>query len=187
MSSRHTLVLRVAPVLLIGMGFVLGLAVSSGRAPSAHAGGNDRWDQSILTAGPTFVRYNEATKVQVTQDAIYYLDYRAGKLMGMVPSYRQTARTLKLIDSFAERDLVADFKINLDNGPNPHFLMTTGGMSATISGSSLEGWAPLFVVETTTRQLALYRIEQKQIGSTTQTQLVLLEIKPFGKTDVELP
>ena len=40
------------------------------------------------------------------------------------PSDRR--RRSHYLGAFAERDLVADFKLDLDNGPRPHFLMTTG-------------------------------------------------------------
>jgi hypothetical protein len=59
-----------------------------------------------------------------------------------------------------ERDLVADFKIDLENGPKPRFLMTTGSL-----GSYSDGWAPLYVFESTTNRLAIYRVQQLSVGT----------------------
>ena len=105
------------------------------------------------------VRYNEGTKVQIPQDALYYLDYKGGRLLATIPSFRQSVGATQMLDRFAERDLVADFKIDLDNGPRPHFLMTTGAL-----GSYSEGWAPLFVFESTTNQVAVYKLTQQNGG-----------------------
>ena len=74
----------------------------------------------------------------------------------------------RYLGAFAERDLVADFKLDLDNGPRPHFLMTTGAL-----GSYSAGWAPLYVFETTTSQLVIYRIHQQTVGTTASTRLEL--------------
>ncbi len=167
-------------VITLAIGLVLGWGFASSRTPSLSAHGGDRWDESILTAGPTFIRYNEATKVQVAQDAIYYLDYRSGKLIGAVPSIRQSVGASTVIEGFGERDLVADFKLDLDTGPRPHFLMTTGSMSTGSSTTYGDGWAPLFVLETTTRQIAVYKIHQQTVGTTLQVRLELLELRPFA-------
>lgn len=160
-------------------GLVLGWALTSPRATPLHAGGGDRWDESIVTSGPAYIQYNEGSKIQVAQDAIYFLDYRAGKLMGMVPSMKQTAAGSTIIENFGERDLVSDFKIDLDGGPKPHFLMTTGSISNNSRQVYGDGWAPLFVIETTTRQMAAYKVEQKTIGTNNQVRLNLIEVKPF--------
>ena len=70
-------------------------------------------------------------------------------------------QSTQLIEPFSERDLVADFKLDLDAGPRPRFLMTTGSI-----GPDNAGWAPLYVFETTTSQLGVYRMQiQTTIGS----------------------
>ena len=172
---------RLAPHLLtLAAGLALGAAVASGRAPSLRAGGGDRWDESVLATGPTFVKYNEGTKIQVSQDAIYFLDYRAGKLLGTVPAMQQLVGGSKLLGGFVERDLVSDFKLDLDRGTRPHFLMTTGSMAANAGNTYGDGWAPLFVFETTTRQVAVYKIQQQQVGTSSQVRLDLIELKPLA-------
>jgi hypothetical protein len=50
--------------------------------------------------------------------------------------------------------------------------MTTGSM-----GTYSSGWAPLFVFETATNQVATYRIEQLKQGQSTQAKLELLELR----------
>jgi hypothetical protein len=172
-------VLTLAAGLILGWGLALGLAGS--RTPELRASGGDRWDESILASGPTFVRYNEGSKVQVAQDAVYFLDYRAGRLLGTIPMMRQTVGPSKMLDGFAERDLVADFHLDTETGPRPHFLMTTSSMSTGSASPYGDGWAPLFVVETTTRQVAVYKIQQQTIGAATQTRLELVEVHPFGR------
>ena len=135
----------------------------------------------MLATGPTFLRYNEGSKTQVAQDAVYFLDYRSGKLIGTIPSMRQSIGAARVLDGFAERDLAADFHLDAEGGHRPHFLMTTGSMSQGSSSSYGDGWAPLFVFETTTRQVAVYKIQQQMIGTVSQTRLELLEIRPYGK------
>ena len=114
-----------------------------------------------MATGPVMIRYDEGNKVQIPLEALYFLDYKGGRLIGTIPSIHQTVGARATSDAFAERDLVADFKLDLDNGPRPHFLMTTGSL-----GSYSAGWAPLYVFETTTNQLAVYRIQQQTVGTT---------------------
>jgi len=162
-------------------GIALGWLATSARTPTLQAHGGDRWDESVLTTGPVFVKYNEGSKIQVAQDAVYYLDYRAGKLIGTVPSMRQLVGESKILSGFTERDLVADFKLDLDNGQRPHFLMTTGAMSTGAGNTYGDGWAPLYVFETLSRQVAVYKIQQQIIGTSSQIKFDLIELRPFGR------
>ena len=73
---------------------------------------------------------------------------------------------------------MADFKLNLDQGPRPHFLMTTGALAPIRAG-----WAPLYVYETTTSQLAIYRIVQQTVGTAATTRLELVETRSLAKND----
>jgi hypothetical protein len=167
-------------VLTLAAGVALG-ALAAGRAPAVRAGGGDRWDESVLATGPTFVKYNEGSKIQVAQDAVYFLDYRAGKLLATVPSLQQmVGASARHLSAFVERDLVADFKLDLDRGAHPHFLMTTGSMAAGAGNSYGDGWAALYVFETTTRQVAVYKIQQQMIGLNAQVRLDLVELRAFG-------
>jgi len=161
------------------VGLAIGWGLAGPRTPALRAFGGDRWDESVLTTGPAFVKYNEGSKIQVSQDAIYFLDYRAGKILGTVPAMRQLGGETRYLSAFAERDLVADFKIDTDTGARPHFLMTTGSMASGAGNTYGDGWAPLFVFETTTRQVAVYKIQQQMIGASTQVKFDMIEIRPF--------
>lgn len=162
------------------VGLTLGWMLASAQSPVLLAHGGDRWDESVLTTGPTFVKYHEGSKIQVAQDAVYFLDYRAGKLIATVPSMQQLVGGSKLLGGFVERDLVADFKLDLDRGARPHFLMTTGSMAGGTGNTYGDGWAPLFVFETTTRQVAVYKIQQQMIGTSQQVRIDMIERKPFA-------
>ena len=168
-------------VVTLTVGLALGWGLSGGRPLPLRAGGGDRFDESILVSGPTSIQYNEGSKVQVAQDGLYYLDYRTGKLLATVPTFRKTIGAARMIETFAERDLVADFKIDLESGPRPHFLMTTGSMATGSANAYGDGGAPLFIFESTTRQVAVYRLQQNSIGTITRVSLELLEVHPFGK------
>ena len=164
---------RLAHVLMLILGLVIGLALATQRPTRLQAGGSDRSGEAALTSGAVAIGYDEGTKTQVPQDALYYLDYKAGKLLATIPMFRQTVKSTRYLEPFAERDLVADFKIDLDNGPRPHFLMTTGHL-----GTFGAGWAPLFVFETTSGQVAVYRIQKQTVGVKYQLQFELLELGP---------
>jgi len=41
-------------------------------------------------------------------DALYFLDYKGGRLLATVPTYQQTDSSTHLIEPFSERDLVSD-------------------------------------------------------------------------------
>jgi hypothetical protein len=165
---------RIPSALTLLVGLALGWGLAHGPAPTlqAHGSGSDRSGESILTAGPVMIRYNEGMKIQVPQDALYFLDYKAGRLLATIPTMQQSVGSTKMLDSFAERDLVADFKLDVENGSRPHFLMTTGALGV-YSG----GWAPLYVFESTTNQVAVYKIEQVTLGRSSQAKLELVELR----------
>jgi hypothetical protein len=160
-------------MLLIGLGLGWGMAIH--RPPVAKAVGSDRYGDYSLTSGPISIQYNDQTKVQAPVDAIYFLDYKGARLVATVPIQRSTMSGSQLIDQFIERDLIADFKIDTDHGANPHFLMTNGSM-----GAFGEGGAPLFVFETTTKQVAVYRLQSLTVGTKASSKLDLVELKTYA-------
>ena len=121
---------RIPGVALLAVGLLAGWGLASIRPAQLLAGGGDRSGDSIVTTGPVLIRYDEGSKVQIPLEAIYLLDYKGGRLLGTVPSLHGTVGTSRYLGAFAERDLVADFKLNLDQGPRPHFLMTTGSLGS---------------------------------------------------------
>jgi hypothetical protein len=161
--------------MLLVLGLVLGWLAASVHPAPLVAGGGDRSGESIVATGPVMIRYDEGSKVQIPLEALYLLDYKAGKLVGTIPSMQQTTKGSKYLGVMAERDLAPDFKLDLDNGPRPRFLMTTGALGA-YSG----GWAPLYVVETTTNQVGVYRIVQQSVGTKTSSRFELLEMRALA-------
>jgi len=161
----------------------LGWLLASLRPTPIRASAGDRWGESVVATGPVMVRFDEGAKSAIPTDALYFLDYKGGRLLATIPTYRQTTKSLSLIDAFEERDLVADFKLDLDTGPRPHFLMTTGSL-----GAYTEGWAPLYVFETTTNRLGIYRLQTQQTaGKPSQPRFELVELRSFARGDAAKP
>ncbi len=152
---------------MIGIG--LGWALSGGRPPSLLAGGGDRWDAPVALTAPIATEASQAMKIQLSEDAIYYLNYTQGTLLAAVPMLRQTPGASQMLSEFAVRDLIADFQ--LPKGITPHFVMTAGSLGV----SSNETYAPLYVFETQTGQLAVYRVKPQATATSTQPAFVLLE------------
>jgi hypothetical protein len=167
-------------MIILVLGVFLGWGLASLRPLPIHAAGGDRSGESIVTTGPILIRYDEGNKVQIPLEALYLLDYKGGRLLGTVPSLQGTATRSRYLGAFAERDLVADFKLDLDHGPRPHFLMTTGAL-----GGYSAGWAPLYVFETTTNQVAMYRIMHQTVGTTPRAQLELIELRSLAKGETQ--
>jgi hypothetical protein len=137
----------------------------------------DRAGECIVATGPVLQQYDDTTKSPIPLDALYFLDFKGGRLLATVPSYRADGTKTQLLDNFAERDLAADFKLDLDAGPRPRFLMTTGSL-----GRYSAGWAPLYVFETTTGQVAVYRMQLGQsYGSNAPAQFELVELRRYTK------
>lgn len=154
--------------LALTVGVVLGWALASARSPRpVLASGSDRWGDRIIATGPIGFEMN-SLKAPVPRDAIYYLNYNNGRLLATVPSYRQTPGQTELLSDFAERDLLKDFAI--PPGVVPHFLMSTVGL-----GARTEGWSPLFVFETETGQVAIYKLTMQTRPGSTQPIFELLQ------------
>lgn len=162
-------------ILALAVGLIVGTIVSGSRAPRLFAGGGDRSGDSIVATGPVTIGYDEGMKVQIPHEAVYLLDYKGGRLLATIPSYRKGIGSAKLIESFVERDLVADFKLNLETGPKPHFLMTSGGL-----GAYSAGWAPLYVFETVSNQLAIYRVQTYIVGTNSKPKFELVQLQSYS-------
>lgn len=154
--------------LLVGLIFGWGLASAQLTKP-LHADRASAEADDMVATGPVSIEHDRGNDIQVEHDALYYLDYRGGRLLAAVPSFQQTIGKTRIIDGWSERDLVADFK--LPPGTQPKFLMTTGTMGG-VNGA----WAPLFVFESTTRQSAIYRVTSQTIGTITTPRFELLEV-----------
>jgi len=174
---------RIRMALALSIGVALGWALASLRPAPLLAGAGDRSGESIVATGPVIVRYDEGAKISIPLDAIYLLDYKAGRLLATIPTYQQSTSSTHIIDTFVERDLVADFKLDLDTGPRPRFLMTTGSL-----GPFTSGWAPLYVFETTTSQMGVFRIQlQQSSAKSSRPRFELLELRSYAKASVSAP
>lgn len=171
----------LAATLLLGLG--AGWLAANPRGPTLKAmtGGVDRFGDYAATSVTVATADDEATKAQASKEAVVFLDYKGGRLLATIPSYKQTVTRTQIIDGFAERDLAADFR--LDDRSTPHFVMT----AASIGDKSVR-WTPLFVFETATRQVAVYRIEagSQTPGSRPKPRFDLLEVRSIAG-DAPLP
>ncbi len=167
---------RIPTALTLTIGLALGWFAANHRPTLVRAAGGDRYGEYSVTTGAVSLEYNDRTKVQSAQEAIYYLDWKGGRLLGTLPLLRQSMGSSQVIDTFVERDLIADFKLDTAAGvPYPHFLMTPGSL-----GAYGAGWSPLFVFETTTKQVAVYKIQTQAIGTKSQPKFELLQLKSFA-------
>ena len=163
-----------AATLLVGL--AVGWGVANFRSPSvkAFSGGADRFGDYAVTTATIAMDFNERTKIQAAQEAVFFLDYRGARLLATIPMLKQSQTGTQIIDGFAERDLAADFKIN-EGGPVPHFVMTSGSF-----GANGANWSPLFVFETVSKQVAVYRVQPHSVGKTVQPKFDLLEVRSFA-------
>ncbi len=163
--------------LVLLLGAVAGWALSTVSTAPIHASAGDRSGDVILATGPVMVRLDEGVKAPLALDAIYLLDYRGGRLLAAVPSFSQVGKKAHMIEKFLERDLTADFELERLGVARPRFLMTTGGL-----GPYHAGWSPLYVFETTSSQVAVYRVQVSQtIVPNTAAQFELLEKTTYSK------
>lgn len=167
---------RMGIAMALIAGVALGWVLSAVRSTPMQASSGDRSGECIVASGPVLIEYDEGTKAAVPLEALYFLDYKGGRLLATVPSFRANGTTIRILDDFAERDLVADFKLDLEAGARPRFLMTTGAL-----GRFSAGWAPLFVFETTTSQVAVYRMQVGQgYGSRPSSRFELVELRKYN-------
>jgi hypothetical protein len=167
---------QISTAVVLFLGVALGWAISSLRPAPLRAGTGDRSGRSIVATGPVLVQY-DGVKSPIPLDAVYVLDYETGRLLATVPTYQQSASSTHIIDAFVERDLVADFNLDLGSRTPPQFMMTPGSL-----GQYTAGWAPLYVFETTTKQLGVYRIQiQQSTARSSRPKFERVELRSYGK------
>lgn len=156
-------------VLTLATGVVLGSWLTGGGSlRPLQAGAGDRPDAAIVATAPLAVEVHRATKATITNDAVYYLNYSRGYLCAAVPMLTKTAGASRILSDFGHRDLLKDFSI--PRGAEPHFAMTAGNL-----GANGEGWAALYVFETTTGQVGVYHVEPQVRAGSSAPQIVLVE------------
>ena len=173
---------RPAPshVATLVVGLSLGWGLAAVQHPALRASGGDHSGETIVACGPVATAYHAKLRIPVAHDALYYLDYKGGRLLATVPTLRQTAAGTRVLDEFAARDLVSDFRIG--PGVVPHSLMTVGSL-----GASGDGWAPLYVAETATGQMAVYRVQAQMVGNSSRPRFDLLEIRSLARASGPAP
>ena len=77
---------RIVLVLVIGV--VLGWMPSGFRPAPMRASAGDRAGECIVATGPVLMQYDNTTKAPIPLDAVYFLDYKGGRLLATVPTYR---------------------------------------------------------------------------------------------------
>jgi hypothetical protein len=129
----------------LATGLILGIAGTAyfggGSRPVWAA--NDRHEDYIMATGPVTMG------PRITTDAVWLLDYRAGKLLGTIVD-----RAFGKVHNWAEVDLVQQF--NIAPKQNVHFLMTTG--------TEVAGQTPLYVTEVNTGRFGIYTMGPRRDG-----------------------
>ena len=129
--------------LVLGLTFGIAATVWLRPGPQLALAGNDRHEDYVLATGTITLGPN------VISDAIWLLDYRAGKLLGTMVD-----KNAGKIVGWAEVDLVTEFA--LPPRQNVHFLMTTGMIT--------QGQAALYIAETTSGKIAVYTMGARADG-----------------------
>jgi uncharacterized protein (UPF0333 family) len=125
-------------VLVVGIGLgVVGSMFFGGPANSLQARPNDRFEDYVMCTGAC------ALNPRSPSDAVWLLDYKAGRLLGTVIDRAQGK-----ITGWAEVDLTSEFDVSTKS--NVHFLMTTGVIAA--------GQAALYVAEVSSGKFGVYTL-----------------------------
>jgi hypothetical protein len=168
-TTRREFVLP--PTIALALGWLVG-----GRRPAQlHAGNASHSGKSISATGTFAVQQTmERDKKQIALEAAYWIDYRTANLFATVPQVARTASVKDVISQLAVRDLIVDFK--LAPGTSPKFLMNTASLGAMGGGSSA-----LFVIETKTRQVAVYYSYTKETGLNARPEFELVQTSSYAK------
>jgi hypothetical protein len=159
------------PTIALALGWLVG-----GRRPTRlHAGNASRSGKSVSATGTFSVQQTmDRDKKQVALEAAYWIDYRTANLFATVPQVSKSAFVKDVISQLAVRDLIVDFK--LAPGTAPEFLMNTASLGAMGGGSSA-----LFVIETKTRQVAVYYSFTKETGINARPEFELIQLSPYAQ------
>ena len=130
--------------LILGLALGIAATIWFRAAPQPALAGNDRHEDYVMATGTITLGPN------VVSDAIWLLDYRAGKLLGTMVD-----KNLGKIVGWAEVDLVKEF--NIPPKQNAHFMMTTG---STIAGNTA-----LYLTEINTGRFGVYTMAPRLDGA----------------------
>ena len=93
-------------------------------ARTSQRSGRDR--KEILATGPVLVRYDQTTKASI-RSMRSTSSTMCRRMRAALPTFRQPAQSTTIIESFVDRDLAADFKVDFIVADVP-LLMTTGSL-----------------------------------------------------------
>jgi hypothetical protein len=129
-------------VFWLAVGLTLGIAGMAyfRAAPQPVWAGNDRHEDYVMATGSIKFGLN------LSSDAIWLLDYRAGKLLGTIVD-----KDRGKIVPWDEVDLVKEF--NIPPKQNVHFMMTTG--------STINGNTALYLTEVNTGRFGIYTMSPR--------------------------
>jgi len=161
--------LPIALTLVVGI--LLGFVLGTSRPRPLLAVGPDRWGESVMVSAPMRTEQNQTSKMQFTLDAVYYLNYSSARLFAAFPNQQQTVNSRQFLTAWTERDLLADFQLKPTD--RPHFVTTVGN-----TGGLSEGWSPLYVLETSTGQVAVYHATQDLRTQGAKIELVEIRRDP---------
>ena len=134
--------------------------------------------KSIVATGPVIVRYDEAAKG--SDPARCRLPSRLqGRTAAGDGSHLPANDPATHIDRTVHRTRPGRrLQARPGHRARPRFLMTTGSL-----GPYNAGWAPLYVFETTTSQLGVYRmqIQQTTIGMPSRPRFELVELRSYAR------
>lgn len=158
----------------LGLGAAIASAVAwwPGRA---RAGSGGRSGESVSATGTIALQGTPDGK-QIPLEAIYWIDYRAAKLFVTAPKVSTTKSSVDLVGEVAVRDLIADF--SLPTGVVPRFAMCPASLGALGLGRSV-----LLVIETATKQLAVYSTEVRAEVIDDKPDFKLVQIRPYARFD----
>ena len=126
-------------------------------------------------AGPLLIQQGN-DGVQSPLDVVYWLDddrSHAPRLRAALPSMRRTGSEAQVLSGIGDRDLAADFKLR--PGEPPRFLLNCASL-----GARMQGAAALFVIETTTKQVAAYTPSPRSTAApNASAEISLTQIKSY--------
>lgn len=178
---------RPSSLAILGSVLVLGALLIGARPSSLRADGTasvapgPAVGSGCQVASGPIAMLPDANKNYYPIEAVYYLDYGGGRLLAGIPSGMSSVRegaaanAERITTEFAERDLAADFQI--PRNVAPRFLMTVARMSLANGG-----WAPLYVFEAATGQVATYKVVPEMVGTANRTKILLVERKSLAKS-----
>jgi hypothetical protein len=131
--------------------------------------------EPIVVAGPLLIQQG-SDGIQAPLEVVYWLDDATSptpRLHAALPSMRRTGTEAQVLSGVGARDLAADFQ--LKPGVTPRLLLNCASL-----GARMQGGSALFVIETTTKQIAAYTPSPRALaGANASAEISLTQIKSY--------